>query len=176
MAACFFVQHNNAVRDKMARFKIVCGEAARGCLPAGFLNPETRQRPDRQGGCLEIGTRLLRAKIADPRKSAGDRCAETMRSARDETAGVDNQPMKCATGRFRLPQNGITDCLHRSRTRCRAGQDQRSCPKVDNFLLILHENTKVDAEPWVLWRGGGMTHRVAAPTTAPPRIALRVTL
>ena len=75
-----------------------------------------------------------------------------MRSAQDETTGVDNKLVDGATVRFKLPRNGITDCLHRSRTTCRAGQHQRSCPKVDNNLLILHEKTKADAEPSVLWR------------------------
>ena len=75
-----------------------------------------------------------------------------MRSAQDETTGVDNKLVDGATVRFKLPRNGITDCLHRSRTRCRAGQDQRSCPKVYNVLLILHEKTKAGAEPSYRWR------------------------
>jgi dimethylamine/trimethylamine dehydrogenase len=83
--------HRDAARrSKQAGFDIVYVYAGHHMtLPHHFLLPNSNDRMDEYGGCLENRVRLIRELIEETKDEVGDTCAVAFRFAVDEMAGVD---------------------------------------------------------------------------------------
>jgi dimethylamine/trimethylamine dehydrogenase len=83
--------HRDAARrSKEAGFDIVYVYAGHHMtLPHHFLLPNSNDRMDEYGGCLENRVRLIRELIEETKEEVGDTCAVAFRFAVDEMAGVD---------------------------------------------------------------------------------------
>jgi dimethylamine/trimethylamine dehydrogenase len=83
--------HRDAARrSKEAGFDIVYVYAGHHMtLPHQFLLPNSNDRMDEYGGCLENRVRLMRELIEETKEEVGDTCAVALRLAVDEMAGVD---------------------------------------------------------------------------------------
>ncbi len=83
--------HRAAARRSMeAGFDIVYVYAGHNMtLAHHFLRPNSNDRMDEYGGCLENRVRLIRELIEETKEEVGDRCAVAFRFAVDEMLGTD---------------------------------------------------------------------------------------